>query len=334
MRKDVKEYIATCEVCCRSKNPKTLPIGLLQPLPIPERPWAHLSMDFITDLPVSQGNTVILTVVDRFSKMVHFVPPSTSTVAMPVKGGTKCIKYLLFIFNFIFWLAGSAVLGIGLWLRFDSQTKSMFETEANPSSFLTGVYILIGAGALMMLVGFLGCCGAIQESECMLGLFFAFLLVIFAVEIAAGIWGFVNKDKVVEELKTFYQDTYEKYKTSKDPALKETLKGINTAFECCGTMGVVDVFISKEICPDSSITTPSCLTAIEKVFNNKLHIIGAIGIGIAVIMIFGMVFSMVLCCAIRNNREIRENIIFTCFLCLLNDTSDSFKRHCTFLKAH
>lgn len=34
----------------------------------------------------------------------------------------------------------------------------------------SGVYILIGAGALMMVVGFLGCCGAVQESQCMLGL--------------------------------------------------------------------------------------------------------------------------------------------------------------------
>ncbi|NXD66007.1 CD9 protein, partial [Eolophus roseicapillus] len=115
---------------------------------------------------------------------------------MPVKGGTKCIKYLLFGFNFIFWLAGTAVLAIGLWLRFDSQTKSIFELESNNTTFYTGVYILIGAGALMMLVGFLGCCGALQESQCMLGLFFLFLFVIFALEIAAAIWGFANKDKV------------------------------------------------------------------------------------------------------------------------------------------
>nr|AIT69686.1 CD9 [Andrias davidianus] len=230
---------------------------------------------------------------------------------MPVKGGTKCVKYLLFGFNFIFWLAGTAVLAIGLWLRFDSQTKTIFEQENNDSSFYTGVYILIGAGALMMLVGFLGCCGAIQESQCMLGLFFAFLLVIFAIEIAAGIWGFANKDKVIQELQTFYKDTYTQYTISTDESVKaplrETLRGVQFALNCCGLTGVVESLLS-DTCPTqkdliSGLTIKSCPKAIDDVFNSKFHIIGAVGIGIAVVMIFGMIFSMVLCCAIRNNRE-------------------------------
>ncbi|XP_068129155.1 CD9 antigen [Hyperolius riggenbachi] len=225
---------------------------------------------------------------------------------MPVKGGTKCIKYLLFGFNFIFWLAGTAVLGIGLWLRFDGQTRPIFETDTEAKTFYTGVYILIGAGALMMVVGFLGCCGAIQESECMLGLFFAFLLVIFAIEIAAGIWGFVNKDKIINELKGVYSTTYERYLQTKDNALKETLKTINYALDCCGKYGGLADKLIGDTCPGDTLTAlskPDCPSQIEKVFNTKLHIIGAVGIGIAAIMIFGMIFSMVLCCAIRNNRE-------------------------------
>ena len=45
-------------------------------------------------------------------------------------------------------------------------------------------------------VGFLGCYGAIQESQCLLGTFFTCLVILFACEVAAGIWGFVNKDQV------------------------------------------------------------------------------------------------------------------------------------------
>ncbi|CAN2387374.1 CD9 antigen [Pristimantis euphronides] len=221
---------------------------------------------------------------------------------MPVKGGTKCIKYLLFAFNFIFWLAGTAVLAIGLWLRFDSKTKTMLELDSDSSSFTTGVYILIGAGALMMLVGFLGCCGAIQESECMLGLFFAFLLVIFAIEIAAGIWGFANTDKVTVELQKIYEDTYKKWKQQSETGLTNALMAIHEAFDCCGLNGAV-LETSKEICPNSKLTTKGCPTAIEEFFRTKFNIIGAVGIGIAVVMIFGMIFSMILCCAIRNNRE-------------------------------
>ena len=59
---------------CRSKKPRHHPYGLLQPMPIPESPWKSISLDFIMDLPPSKGFDSILTVVDRFTKMVHFLP--------------------------------------------------------------------------------------------------------------------------------------------------------------------------------------------------------------------------------------------------------------------
>ncbi|KAK5922946.1 hypothetical protein CgunFtcFv8_020167 [Champsocephalus gunnari] len=49
-------------------------MGLLQPLPVPQRPGSHISMDFVTGLPSSRGKTTVLTVVDRFSKMAHVIP--------------------------------------------------------------------------------------------------------------------------------------------------------------------------------------------------------------------------------------------------------------------
>uniref|UniRef100_A0A803J5H9 Gypsy retrotransposon integrase-like protein 1 n=1 Tax=Xenopus tropicalis TaxID=8364 RepID=A0A803J5H9_XENTR len=85
LKQDVGNYVDSCPVCQRSKPSRSLPQGLLQPLPVPEKPWTHISMDFIVDLPPSNGNTVIWVVVDRFSKMSHFIPlpalPSAKSLA-------------------------------------------------------------------------------------------------------------------------------------------------------------------------------------------------------------------------------------------------------------
>ncbi|KAL0149044.1 hypothetical protein M9458_055659 [Cirrhinus mrigala] len=57
-----------------STSPHQLPTGKLIALPIPQRPWSHIGVDFVTDLPGSEGNTCILVMVDHFSKMCKFFP--------------------------------------------------------------------------------------------------------------------------------------------------------------------------------------------------------------------------------------------------------------------
>lgn len=226
---------------------------------------------------------------------------------MALPGGMRCLKYLMFTFNFFFWLTGMAVMAIGLWLRLDSKTKGLFEGPDSPYVFYTGVYILIGAGALMMVVGFLGCCGAIRESPWMLGLFFCFLLIIFAIEIAAGIWGFSNQTKVVNDISAFYRRTYDEYKKTSDERLKESLRLIQKGLNCCGPHGMMQE-TEQDLCPRAEtldkFIIKSCPDAIEEAFNSKLHIIGGVGITIGVVMVFGLIFSMLLCCAIRKSREV------------------------------
>ncbi len=74
MAREVTAYVKSCQVCAQSKIPKELPSGLLQPLPIPQRPWSHLSIDFVTDLPPSNHFTTILVIIDRFSKSCRLIP--------------------------------------------------------------------------------------------------------------------------------------------------------------------------------------------------------------------------------------------------------------------
>lgn len=72
--RDIRRFVASCSICAQTKSSNNPPAGLLRPLPVPSRPWSHIALDFVTGLPPSSGNTVILTVVDRFSKAAHFIP--------------------------------------------------------------------------------------------------------------------------------------------------------------------------------------------------------------------------------------------------------------------
>ncbi|KAI2646997.1 Transposon Ty3-I Gag-Pol polyprotein [Labeo rohita] len=86
--RDVRRYVASCPVCAQSKSSNSPPAGLLRPLPIPSHPWSHIALDFVSGLPSSAGNTVILTIIDRFSKAAHFIPlpklPSAKETALTV----------------------------------------------------------------------------------------------------------------------------------------------------------------------------------------------------------------------------------------------------------
>ena len=82
MKQDVATYIKNCPSCqmCKSSNEK--PSGLLKPLPIPTTPWHSISVDFITDLPdTHKGMNSIMVVVDRLTKMTHFIPTTKDVTA-------------------------------------------------------------------------------------------------------------------------------------------------------------------------------------------------------------------------------------------------------------
>jgi hypothetical protein len=79
MKRDIAKYIALCDVCNRVKAEHQKPVGLLQPLPIPEWKWDNVGMDFITGLPrTKSGYDSIWVVVDRLTKVAHFIPVKTT----------------------------------------------------------------------------------------------------------------------------------------------------------------------------------------------------------------------------------------------------------------
>ncbi|KKF92157.1 Retrotransposable element Tf2 155 kDa protein type 1 [Ceratocystis platani] len=70
----VARWVRQCHTCRRATPFRDGQKGLLRPLPIPERAWRDISVDFITHLPKSNGYDAILVIVDRLTKMRHLVP--------------------------------------------------------------------------------------------------------------------------------------------------------------------------------------------------------------------------------------------------------------------
>jgi len=78
-----------CNSYQRNKNCIGQPAGKLMPNSIPERPWIYISADFTTKLPLAQEYNSILVVVDRLTKMVHFIPTTEKILA---EGLTRLFK--------------------------------------------------------------------------------------------------------------------------------------------------------------------------------------------------------------------------------------------------
>lgn len=214
------------------------------------------------------------------------------------------------------------------------------------ANFHTGIYIMIAAGALMFIVGFLGCCGALRESPCMLVTFFSFLLFILVVEVAAGCWVYTNRDELenmlqehvkrtvandygTNEYRTKTFDTIQKHlkccgatgprdwstarynqvnrKSDKgvDMALSSTLQTYKLPLSCCSLP------TSPQICDDGSrigisanipvvMYQHGCIGKLKEVLSEHMIIAWALLITIAVLEIIGLIFSLVLCCAVRS----------------------------------
>uniref|UniRef100_A0A3Q1G7Z5 Tetraspanin n=1 Tax=Acanthochromis polyacanthus TaxID=80966 RepID=A0A3Q1G7Z5_9TELE len=198
----------------------------------------------------------------------------------------KCIKYLLFFFNLLFWLSGCIILGVSIYLKVSKDNNKITE-EALP-----GVDLMIAIGVIIMVLGFLGCCGAIRENRCMLLLFFISLLLIFILLLAAGILAAVQekKDWVKENLSKLIP------LSAQDQAVKDSVEKYQRELKCCGLIDGPQDWAGSvpdsckcnstetSTCTGSYYNTP-CATQIAELVKSNMEVVIGIAFAIAILLV-------------------------------------------------
>ncbi|XP_071353889.1 CD151 antigen isoform X2 [Trachinotus anak] len=238
--------------------------------------------------------------------------------------GTICLKYLLFLFNILFWLAGGTVLAVGVWTLAD---KSDYISLLSSSFYSASAYILIAAGAIVIVTGIIGCCATLKEMKSLLIVYLVLLLCIFLLEIIAGVLAFVTYQELDEELRQNLKVTMQqKYQQPGEESITQAVDKLQQEFKCCGSNSSSDwrdstwihAADTEQLVPDSCCKTPSdlcgrrdhpsniykveggCIMKLEDFILSQLYILGAVGIGIAFLQLVGMMFT---CCLYQNLKE-------------------------------
>ncbi|KAI3385173.1 hypothetical protein SNEBB_001222 [Seison nebaliae] len=220
----------------------------------------------------------------------------------------NCTKYLLILFNFIFWLSGAALLSIGIYLLISEETEN-YRSLVDDSSKTTLLYIsflIVAVGACIFVVGFFGCCGAIKESRCLISFYMVFLLMVMCGELAIGVFTLLYRQTWDEHGKEILKENMLRLYSDNMIAAKFIDK-IQLDNKCCGAISINDwIGESPASCCPAEIarctTTASwkvpCWPVYNRWFKRHSSTLIGIGIGVACIQLFGMLASICLCCAL------------------------------------
>ncbi|XP_071149301.1 CD63 antigen-like [Mytilus edulis] len=223
-----------------------------------------------------------------------------------VEGGMKCIRVLLFAFNVLFTLIGIGLIAGGAYVQINLKGYS----EIIGGQFSAAAVFLIILGVFIFMIAAFGCCGAYKENYCCIMTFAGILVIIFICEMAAGIAGFIYKDKVDEQISKLMKESI------KDGKALDDWNKVQQEFKCCGVNSSKDWETSANASfPDSCCSdggkSPSCIhydvgcyTELKEFVKDKIVVIGGIGVGFAVIQIIGILFACCLGRAVKKEYEV------------------------------
>ncbi|XP_063201146.1 tetraspanin-1 isoform X1 [Chroicocephalus ridibundus] len=226
------------------------------------------------------------------------------------------IKVMMILFNLAIFLSGGTLLGVGIWVAVDDQ--SFVDIFGGLSSTVVQVvyvgYFLIVIGAILLVIGFLGCYGAQKDSKCLLMMFFSVVLIIFIAEIAAAVVALVYTG-LAETLLSAVVTPLLKEKYGTDNSFTHVWNATMKEIKCCGLNNYTDFTNStwyehhkvypdaccdfKQPCDDmlaAKTNVTGCFHQILTEIKTNAGVVGGVAAGIAALEVAAMVVSMYLYC--------------------------------------
>lgn len=166
-----------------------------------------------------------------------------------MKVGYCCKKvtlYLFFFFNHLFFILGALMVGIGTWILVDQKPFIPILQNSVPS-FQAGLYVFIGVGAITMVLGFLGCLGALCGIQCALGIYLTCLVFILSAQVTAGLTIYFQQNSLKARMPEVVIDLFQTYNPSDDTnqVLESAWDFVQFKFSCCGWTGPEDWQLNK-----------------------------------------------------------------------------------------
>lgn len=251
------------------------------------------------------------------------------------------VKYLLFIFNLIFWIISLVMVSIGVYARMMKHAEAALAyLSVDPAVMLMVV------GVLMFIITFCGCVGSLRENICLLQTFCICLTVVFLLQLVAGVLGFVFADKARDKVTKMINKSIVHYRDDLD--LQNLIDFGQREFGCCGGVTYIDwsqnmYFSCEEENPSRErcsvpyscciisrdktvintmcghgmqnleyteagkfIYTNGCIDTLVNWIHSNLFLLGGIALGLAIPQLVGILLSQILINQIKDQIELQN----------------------------
>jgi len=245
-------------------------------------------------------------------------------------GFRKCIRLAMILANLLILIGAFSILAVGIWTIVD---KSYLQDLMRNKLYMSAAYVLIAVGAITIILSLIGCLGSFTEKRLLLLAYFLFVLLMFVVLLLGGAFAYVFREQIKNNMKPAMMDTIRDYDPSKpENPITKAWDATQNKLQCCGistnntglnrpwkswktnliiNSGEASAKVPASCCKldengakvdcssenpvdEDKIFTKDCFGEAVVFVKGHAVIIGGVAMGIAAIMILGMVFAICL----------------------------------------